>query len=99
MSDVLPFKPLDPEPDDDAGGPSITGTAVCGACEHEWTSVAPVGSTHLQCPKCSRWWGTFKHAVEPERHWRCNCGETFFWLTPTGAMCRRCGTRSNDWAD
>lgn len=79
-------------------GPHISGQALCGACLTEWVAVAPVGETSLRCPSCKRYWGAFKHAVEPKARWRCNCGEELFWLTPTGAMCRRCGVRSNDWA-
>jgi hypothetical protein len=80
-------------------GPHLAGFAVCGACQNEWSAVAAVGVTSLECPKCKRYWGAFKHCVEPEIAWACNCGERLFWLTPTGAMCRRCGVRSNQWAD
>lgn len=76
----------------------LAGTFVCGACTHEWVGVAPVGQTHVDCPKCGRLWGTAKNAVVPEVSWRCNCGERLFWLTPTGALCRSCGVYSNDWA-
>lgn len=81
--------------------PHLAGEAFCGACGHEWVAVEPVGNTHFECPKCHRWWGAYKHAAKPKDgdFWRCNCGETLFWLTPTGAMCRRCGTRSADWAE
>lgn len=81
-------------------GPHLSGEFVCGACLHEWTGVTAVGSAgHCECPRCHRWWGSAKHMVVPETFWRCTCGETQFWLTPTGAMCRRCGVRSNDWAE
>jgi hypothetical protein len=83
----------------DPDSPHLAGIAICGVCENEWSCVAPVGYGHLECPKCKRCWGAFKHAVEPELSWRCNCGEKLFWLTPTGAMCRRCGVRSNQWAN
>lgn len=82
----------------EADGPHLVGLAVCGACQYEWQAVAPVETTHFDCPRCGRVWGALKHVVEPETSWRCRCGEYLFWLTPTGAMCRRCGTRSNDWA-
>ncbi len=81
-------------------GPYLEGEAICGACQHEWQAIQPVGGKqHLECPACHRLWGAFKHAVEPVNSWRCNCGEQLFWLTPTGAMCRRCGKRSNQWAE
>lgn len=89
-------KPDGDQPEDD--GPHLTGPAFCGACGHEWDAVAPVEVCHLECPACKRFWGVFKNAVEPETAWRCNCGELLFWLTPEGAMCRKCGSRSNDWA-
>jgi hypothetical protein len=96
MGEVVGFSCKPTAPEDD--GPHLAGAAVCGACHHEWEAEAPAGVGHMECPKCRRMWGAFKHAVEPETLWRCNCGELLFWLTPTGAMCRRCGTRSNDWA-
>lgn len=98
MTSVVQF----PSKDDDSGtdGPHMSGEAFCGACGHEWAAAVPVGvDDHLECPNCHRMWGALKHQVVPEVRWRCDCGETLFWLTPTGAMCRRCGTRSNDWAD
>ncbi len=87
--------------DDGGDGPYWSGECLCGACGHEWAGAAPVGQeAHLECPNCHRFWGAAKHAVTPPHAtWRCNCGETLFWLTPAGALCRRCGTYSNDWAD
>lgn len=83
----------------DAAEPHLTGPAVCGACQHEWPAIVPVGTTSLECERCKRMWGTFKHQVAPQAAWRCNCGELLFWLTPNGAMCRRCGVISIDWAE
>jgi hypothetical protein len=101
MADVIDLsgRRAVPTCDDGTDEPHLAGPAFCGACHHEWSAVAPHGVTHLECPKCKRYWGALKHAVEPDQTWRCNCGEELFWLTPTGAMCRRCGVRSNDWAD
>lgn len=82
---------------DEPDGPHITGPAFCGACKAEWPAVAPVGSVHFECPQCKRMWGAFKNAVSPPEAWRCNCGEELFWLTPHGAMCRRCGILPRDW--
>lgn len=98
MGDVVGFQPKVVLPAEE-DGPHISGEAACGACGHCWTAVAPAGTTILECPKCARMWGAYKHCVEPDAAWRCNCGEQLFWLTPTGAMCRRCGTRSNQWAE
>lgn len=89
--------------DDPNEGTHLRGEAVCGACDHHWEAVQPTGGDrHLECPKCHSYWGVFKHAVEPpvgSRLWHCNCGETLFWLTADGAMCRRCGVVSSDWAE
>lgn len=95
MGEIVDLRPAKCEEID---GPHLAGTFVCGACEHEWAGVAPVGTTHMECPKCGRSWGAPKHAIEPEMHWRCKCGEFLFWLTPKGAQCRRCGIISSDWA-
>lgn len=99
MSNVIELPSSDKPGEDD--GPHWSGECICGACGHEWHAVVPVGDEdHLECPKCHRWWGCAKNAVTPpDAMWRCNCGETLFWLTPEGAMCRRCGIISNDWAD
>lgn len=98
MADVIALFAEKPAANED-DGPHIEGPAVCGACQNQWQAVAPVGTTILECPKCARLWGSFKHAIDPESAWRCNCGEQLFWLTPTGAMCRRCGVCSNQWAE
>lgn len=72
--------------------PHLAGPAICGVCGHEWQAVAPVGTVHLDCPRCDRLFGTFKNAVEPDEAWRCTCGEMLFWMTRDGSMCRRCGS-------
>ena len=94
MGDLIQLR-CDPASPED--GPHLSGLAVCGACHHEWSVVAAVGGVHLECPKCHRYWGGLKHAIEPETAWRCNCGEQLFWLTPKGALCRRCGIYPTDW--
>lgn len=96
MADVLPFA----KPIEDKQEPHLSGEAFCGGCSHKWVAVAPVGTTHLDCPACGRLWGAFKNVVEPEVAWTCiNCGEQLFFLTQSGAMCRRCGIVSSDWAN
>lgn len=80
--------------------PHLAGPAFCSACKHEWMAVAPIGTVEgLECPKCSRIFGAFKHEVAPKMAWQCNCGNILFWLTPEGAMCRKCGIVSHDWAN
>lgn len=98
MSKVIKFPSAveSEEPDE----PHLAGQAICGACGHEWEAVARVGADHLDCPNCGRLWGVFKNIVcPPQFYWRCKCGESLFWLTPTGAMCRRCGVISSEWAE
>lgn len=79
--------------------PHWAGECLCGACGHEWAGAAPVGeNSHLECPKCKRFWGATKHAFVPNNPiWQCNCGEKLFWITADGSMCRGCGTVSTDW--
>lgn len=69
----------------------LAGQAECGACGHKWEAVCPAGVTRFDCPRCDRFWGVMRHAVEPLTAWRCHCGEQLFWITPKGCMCRRCG--------
>lgn len=94
-ADVVEFRrPANPEE------PHITGQAMCTVCNHAWTAVAPIGSTHLDCPSCNRLHGVFKNAVEPDIAWACGCsGNQLFFLTRNGAMCRMCGVISSDWAN
>lgn len=92
----------DVEPDEyhEGDGPHLRGEAFCGACKHEWYAVVPVDAAchqHFECPDCHRMWGTMKHVFVPETVWTCNCGEQLFWLTPTGASCRRCGMLATGW--
>lgn len=98
---VVPFDKPKSETKDSSDGPHWVGTCLCGACSHEWEGTAPVGTEdHLECPNCKRFWGAAKHAVVPPVSlWGCDCGETLFWLTPKGAMCRRCGEVSSQWAE
>jgi hypothetical protein len=96
-ADVVTLKPkrkrlADGEPD----GPHIHGEAFC-RCGNEWMAVARVGVVHLTCPKCERRWGLFKHAIEPELAWHCDCGEALFFITKAGVMCRKCGVLQEDW--
>jgi hypothetical protein len=96
MGDVVDLRPKG----GDADGPHLAGEAVCGACGREWVAVAPAGTIALECPGCGRLWGALKHIIEPRITWRCRpCGEQLFWLTPDGAVCRRCGVVQTEWAE
>lgn len=89
--EVIVFRPPAAIADND-DGPHLAGLAICSACRHEWSAVAPVGVVHLECPSCKRPWGTFKNAIEPEEAWVCNCGEHLFFVTQSGLLCRKCGS-------
>jgi hypothetical protein len=95
MGEVVGF----PTPVDDT--PHFSGTARCLACEHEWTCVAPVGCTALQCPSCGLERGRTKGPCWPESNlvWTCDCGNDVFVLTGKGALCIGCGRIATGWAD
>ena len=95
MGSVVDFRCTKVEEPPD--GPHVAGPCRCGACGHEWSGVAPVGAVHLECPKCRRFWGVFKNAIEPEKAWKCRCGELLFWIIPTGVQCRKCGEMQTGW--
>lgn len=91
MSEVIPF--FNPA-NDSGGGPSIGGRCVCLRCRHSWEGVAPVGSTHLECPSCKTLWGIFNAPVladTGEVVWRCGCGFDVFQILPIGCRCIGCG--------
>ncbi|WP_051261709.1 helix-turn-helix domain-containing protein [Desulfovibrio inopinatus] len=71
--------------------PHVSGEAVCLNCKHEWISIAPVGTTWLECPNCGLHKGAGKYPVIPQEYWQCTCGMELFYITPKGAMCPQCG--------
>lgn len=77
----------------DAQRPHITGPAKCMCCAHKWQSVAQVGTTELECPKCGTNKGRFINAVVrgDYGHWTCKCGNDLFHVTPAGNYCPNCG--------
>ncbi len=93
MGDVINFarKPADePEPETPHGA----GEAFCFQCKYEWTAVAPVGTTQLQCPECLTYKGLMKFPYAPpadKLRRQCNCGNQLFYLTLEGHMCCNCG--------
>lgn len=90
MENVVQFKL--PEKSD----PHASGEAVCLACKHTWTAVAPVGTAQLECPECGTERGVWKYPFSPavgEELWQCNCGCELFYIIPDGHMCYGCGTK------
>lgn len=86
MAEVVAFKPK--EPDD----PNIAGAAACIACQHRWTSVAPIGTVWLTCPYCGAQKGLMTFPCERAgSHWRCPCGNELFNVMPEGIYCPNCG--------
>lgn len=102
VAEVVPFpgglaKATAAAGDDGETTPHLRGQCECGSCGHEWEAVVPVGVVHIECPECLRLWGALVNAVEPGVAWACDCGERLFWLTPEGALCRRCGVVCSGW--
>jgi len=74
--------------------PHVSGPAVCVACGHEWTAVAPSGRfDELECGNCGLMKGVLKYGVVPEPTWVCGCGCWLFTISgKTGnIMCWQCG--------
>ncbi|HEY3496022.1 MAG TPA: hypothetical protein VGK73_15095 [Polyangiaceae bacterium] len=78
--------------------PHSTGHAECLGCGHRWVSVAPIGTVHLDCPKCERAQGIWTHGFEPkagESMWTCRCGNALFYVQPGPVLrCRACGEQA-----
>jgi hypothetical protein len=80
---------------------TLTGPAMCCACDHRWTAVAPTGAAPLECPSCSSRRGVFMNHVRYERPtFLCHsCQGGLFSLimvddTPCAA-CAGCGQLTN----
>ncbi len=74
--------------------PRLEGWARCLACKHEWDAVVPIGSIWMVCPECSLERGRFVYYMMREecQHWKCDCGNDLFYITPDGEYCPNCGT-------
>lgn len=69
------------------------------ACKSEWEAIIPVGVTTVECPTCSAMKGKMKYeVVKNESHWECNCGNSFFNLTPTCIYCPNCGAEQDPYS-
>lgn len=70
------------------------GKAFCIACGHQWTAVAPTGTTAFECPACGAMKGHWKFEFMPsagQEVRECDCGNQLFYLTPDGHLCANCG--------
>ena len=78
--------------------PHLAGFAKCLNCGHEWTFVAPIGTTVFACPRCGLERGVNQGVCVPPVAQACiDCGGQVFWLCPAGPMCLSCGTTMPGW--
>jgi len=77
--------------------PHLSGEAICKACCHEWTAVAPIGTVELECPNCSTEKGLYRYGALPVDGvvWICNCGCDVFRVLDSGFICYSCGVRQS----
>jgi ribosomal protein S27E len=71
VADIIEFRR--PEKPD----PHMSGPARCVGCQHDWTAVAPVGTTELECPSCGMMKGLYRYPVTADANdlvFRCQCG-------------------------
>lgn len=96
MGEVLRFRPVGFRPVED--GPHISGNAKCLACKHEFTAVAPVGTTDLTCPECLLERGVWAYPLTPAdgKIWQCSCGGFHFFILLNGYMCVSCGRQTEE---
>jgi len=72
--------------------PHMQGETVCLGCGHKSRAVAPIGTVFMECSNCGTMKEVFKYPVEREGlHWKCNCGNELFKMTPDGIYCPNCG--------
>jgi len=86
MSNVIAFQTKEER------SPHVSGKAFCIECHHEWVSVAPTGTTQVECPSCHTHKGLFRYPCEPEgAAWACSCGCQLFMISTSGILCYKCG--------
>jgi hypothetical protein len=104
MSNVIPFKP--PEPEKEAEQEKVRyleGQARCLECKHEWHAVVEEclnGHNHgLECPSCHLNKGVFVNLCGSAKGtpvYHCACGNYLFEARVNGLMCIYCGAVA-DW--
>lgn len=80
--------------------PHLAGPAKCLACQHEWAAAAPVGTYHLECPRCHTKRGVWRFACNGRQgipFWACRCGSDVFVLTTAELVCTSCGRTQTGW--
>lgn len=76
--------------------PTLAGPAHCLKCQRQWTAVAPVGTTQLECPDCHSLSGIFDFLFRrDEEEWSCSCGNDLFYVARSGIYCPNCGKIQN----
>jgi hypothetical protein len=74
--------------------PHRAGYARCLNCKHEWSAVAPIGVTTLECSQCRTFQGVFLGVATTQRlQWQCVCGEFTFFIDEFSPYCAHCGVR------
>lgn len=72
--------------------PRLSGEAKCLACGHHWEATSPLGVVDLECPECGTFKGVYMSICIPEFYLECDCGNEFFFVTPDGYLCAKCGS-------
>lgn len=94
MGDVVSINRANPDTND-----HLVGTARCLDCGTEWAAVCEVGTTHLECPRCSTSRGVLAGPVDArvgQEKWECNCGCDLFKIIAEqqkfkAIICIKCG--------
>lgn len=72
--------------------PHAAGPVKCLICKYKFIVVTPVGELWFECPKCKVEKATWCFPIEKDKnHWKCNCGNWLFYITPEGIYCPNCG--------
>jgi len=104
MADPIPFRRKPPKLELIEGDLvdtelQINGPAMCTACKHVWTAVAPAGTFEFECPSCGTMRGILSGHVTPgkEPMFVHTCGCWAFAIGKVmGTVCIGCG-EAVDW--
>ena len=75
----------------------LEGKAKCLACKHEWVAITPSPvAAMFDCPACGAGKGVYTRGVLRDSDvWQCNCGCSYFTITPRGTYCPNCAAWQN----